>query len=307
MTSIGVLAYYDAECLAKTADIVAALSMEALEALPAAFDRKVQEVRPHPGQILVASNLRKLLEGSEIIALATHERVQDSYSLRCTPQVHGATRDALAYVRKALVTEMNSVTDNPILFKEENEVISGGNFHGQPLALALDFLGIAVAELANISERRLERLVNPALSGGLPAFLAQNGGLNSGFMLCQYSAASLVSENKVLAHPASVDSIPSSANQEDHVSMGTIAARKAKSIVENAQMVLAFELMCAVQGIDLRGGKPGKGTTCAYQVVRREIKFLSQDRELRFDVEKAQELIRKESVLREVLNLLDLQ
>jgi histidine ammonia-lyase len=242
--------------------------------------------------------MRNLLDGSEIIANATHGRVQDAYSLRCIPQIHGATRDALAYVKKAVETEINAVTDNPILFVKEGEVISGGNFHGQPMALAFDFLGIAVAELANIAERRIERLVNPALSGGLPAFLSANGGLNSGFMICQYCAASLVSENKILASPACVDSIPSSANQEDHVSMGTIAARKAQSIVENTRSVLAIELLCAAQGIDMRGGgQLAQGSKAAYQAVRKEIAYLDEDRELRLDIEKAQQLIKEETVL----------
>jgi histidine ammonia-lyase len=273
------------------------MTAEALEAIMTAYDPKVQAVRPHQGQIAVAANMRNLLDGSEIIANATHGRVQDAYSLRCIPQIHGATRDALAYVKKAVETEINAVTDNPILFVKEGEVISGGNFHGQPMALAFDFLGIAVAELANIAERRIERLVNPALSGGLPAFLSANGGLNSGFMICQYCAASLVSENKILASPACVDSIPSSANQEDHVSMGTIAARKAQSIVENTRSVLAIELLCAAQGIDMRGGQLAIGSRAAYQAVRKEIAYLDEDRELRLDIEKAQQLIKEETVL----------
>jgi len=300
MTAIGTLAYYDAECLAKTADIAAAMTGEALEVIMSAYDHKVHAVRRHPGQIEVAANMRKLLAGSEIVANATHGRVQDAYSLRCIPQIHGASRDALTYVKKAIETEINAVTDNPILFVEEDEVISGGNFHGQPMALAFDFLGIAVSELANIAERRIERLVNPALSGGLPAFLSANGGLNSGFMICQYCAASLVSENKILASPASVDSIPSSANQEDHVSMGTIAARKARSIVDNARGVLAIELMCAAQGIDMRGGKPALGSGAAYHAVREEIAYLDQDRELRLDLNIAQKLIQDETILKAV-------
>ena len=251
-------------------------------------------------QIKVAANLRQLLAESEIISGATHGRVQDAYALRCTPQVHGASRDALDYVRRAVETEINSVTDNPILFPETGEVISGGNFHGQPMALAFDFLGIAAAELANISERRTERLVNPSLSNGLPAFLCKNGGLNSGFMICQYSAASLVSENKVLAHPASVDSIPSSANQEDHVSMGTIAARKARSIIENTANVLAIELLCAAQGIDLRGGEPGKGSGAGYKAVRKAVTFMERDREIWPDMRAIEKLVRNGDILQEV-------
>lgn len=304
MTAIGVLAYYDAECLAKTADIIASMTIEALEGLMPAFDSKVHEVRPHPGQIAVAANLRKLLEGSEIISNASHGRVQDAYALRCIPQIHGAARDALNYVRGVLEIEINSVTDNPIIYAEDGDVISGGNFHGQPVALAMDLLGIAVAEIANLSERRLERLVNPFLNGGLPPFLSKDGGLNSGFMICQYSAASLVSENKVLAHPASVDSIPSSGNQEDHVSMGTIAARKARVIVENAQSVLAFELLGAAQAIDMRGGTPGIGSGTAYRTVRRGIPFMDRDRELRLDIVKAQNLIKSGAILNEVIKVI---
>ena len=300
MTAIGALALNDALCMAKTADITAAMTCEALEGITAAFDHKVHDVRPHRGQRLVAANLRSLLDKSEIIASAKHDRVQDAYALRCVPQVHGASRDVMDYVRGVLEIEINSVTDNPIIFPEEGEVISGGNFHGQPVALAMDFLCIAMSELANIAERRIERLVNPALSGGLPAFLTTNGGLNSGYMIAQYVAASLVSENKGMSFPASVDSIPSSANQEDHVSMGTIAARKASKILENAWSVLAIELVCAAQGIDIRGGKPSKGTGAAYRSVRREIPYLDKDRELRFDLEKAQELIRSNTILKEV-------
>ena len=188
------------------------------------------------------------MENSPTAEASRDLRVQDAYAIRCIPQVHGAVRDSIAYVRSVLEIEMNSVTDNPILFPEDESVISGGNFHGEPVALVMDFLGIAAAELCSISERRLERMVNPALSNGLPAFLTPHGGLNSGYMICQYSAASIVSENKVHAHPASVDSIPSSANQEDHVSMGTTAARKCRTIVKNLYSVLAFELMAAVQG-----------------------------------------------------------
>lgn len=224
-------------------------------------------------------------------------RVQDAYSLRCTPQVHGASKDAINYVKERVEIEINSVTDNPIIFPETREGISGGNFHGQPMALSFDFLGIALAELANISERRIERLVNPALSG-LPAFLVEHGGLNSGFMIVQYSAAALVSENKVLAHPASVDSIPSSANQEDHVSMGTIAARKAKDIMENVRRVLAMEIMCACQGIDLRGNKGlGNGTAPVYDEVRECVPVLTEDRPLYEDINKCEELVINNTII----------
>ncbi len=292
MTAIGSLVCYDAECLVLTADIVGALSVEALDGIPAAFDPKIQAVRPHKGQISSAAALREMLAGSKILEQANHGRVQDGYSLRCMPQVHGASRDAVGYVKGVLQVEINSVTDNPLLFPDAGEVISGGNFHGQPVALAMDFLGIALSELANIAERRIERLVNPNLSG-LPAFLTEKGGLNSGYMIAQYTAASLVSENKVLAHPASVDSIPTSANQEDHVSMGTTAARKARSILENVQYVLAIELLCSLQGIDLRGGTPGKGCKAVYQAARKRIPKLKEDRVVYLDIEKAMQIIRE--------------
>ena len=218
MTAQGVIALYDSEVLLKTADIAASLTLEALCGIPAAFDERVHAVRAHQGQIAAAENLRRILAGSELVYSQDHGRIQDAYSLRCIPQVHGASKDAFAYVESVLNREINSVTDNPIIFPEDGDVISAGNFHGQPVALALDFLGIALAEIGNITERRIERLVNPALSG-LPPFLTERSGLNSGYMIIQYTAAALVSENKVLSHPASVDSIPTSANQEDHVSM----------------------------------------------------------------------------------------
>ena len=260
MTSIGALAVYDGISINKTADIVAALTVEALNGVTDAYDYRVHRVRPHQGQINTAKNLLYLLESSQMTTRQGDIRVQDAYSLRCIPQIHGASKDAIKYVEDKVNIEMNSATDNPLIFEDTKDVISGGNFHGQPMALSFDFLGIALSELANVSERRLERLVNPALSK-LPGFLSENGGLNSGFMIVQYSAAALVSENKILAHPASVDSIPSSANQEDHVSMGTIAARKAREILENTRKVLAMELFAACQAIDLRGKKVlGKGT-----------------------------------------------
>lgn len=307
MAAVGSLAYYDALMLSKIADITGALTIEALSGLLEAFDEKVQAVRPHKGQKQVAANIRNLLQDSPIIKAAKGTRVQDAYALRCIPQVHGAVRDALRYVGEALSTEINSVTDNPILFIEEDEVISGGNFHGEPLALAFDFLGIAVAELASISERRLERLVNPALSQGLPAFLANNGGLNSGFMIIQYGAASLVSENKVYAHPASVDSIPSSANQEDHVSMGTTAARKARKIVENSYHVLAYELMAAALGIDFRNGEQGMVTKKIHDKIRSFIPFLEKDRELRNDVKAMGEWLHTGELVKLVEDCIPLQ
>lgn len=291
MTAVGALTVYDAINLVKVSDIAAALSFEAHNGVVNALDHKVHEVRPHKGQMDSARILLQLLESSKMTTRQGEIRVQDAYSLRCTPQVHGASKDAINYVKEKVEIEINSVTDNPLIFPETKEGISGGNFHGQPMALSFDFLGIALSELANISERRLERLVNPALSD-LPAFLVEHGGLNSGFMIVQYSAAALVSENKVLSHPASVDSIPSSANQEDHVSMGTIAARKAREIMENVRRVLAMEIMCACQGIDLRGNKGlGKGTSPVYEIVRKYVPMLKEDRPLYEDINKCEELI----------------
>ncbi len=291
MTAVGALTLYDSLSILKTADIAAALSFEAQEGIVDALDHRLHEIRPHKGQMETAKTLLQLLAGSQMTTRQGEIRVQDAYSLRCVPQVHGASKDAIEYVKEKVETEINSVTDNPIIFPETKEGISGGNFHGQPMALAFDFLGIALAELANISERRIERLVNPALSG-LPAFLVEHGGLNSGFMIVQYSAAALVSENKILAHPASVDSIPSSANQEDHVSMGTIAARKAREIMENVRRVLAMEILCACQGIDLRGNRGlGEGTGIVYREVRKVIPMLKKDRPLYEDINKCEELI----------------
>lgn len=291
MTAVGSLTVYDALNLVKISDIAAALSFEAHHGIVDALDHKVHDVRPHKGQIDTARIMLDLLSESKMTTKQGDIRVQDAYSLRCTPQVHGASKDAINYVKEKVEIEINSVTDNPIIFPETKEGISGGNFHGQPMALSFDFLGIALAELADISERRLERLVNPALSG-LPAFLVEHGGINSGFMIVQYSAASLVSENKVLSHPASVDSIPSSANQEDHVSMGTIAARKSREIMENVRRVLAMEIMCACQGIDMRGNKGlGKGTKPVYEAVRKSVPVLTEDRPLYEDINACEELI----------------
>ena len=254
-------------------------------------------IRPHKGQIDSARIVSDLLAGSRNVTRQGELRVQDAYSLRCTPQVHGASKDAVNYVKEKVEIEINSVTDNPIVFSETDEAISGGNFHGQPVALAFDFLGIALAEIADIAERRIERMVNSSLSG-LPSFLVKKGGVNSGFMIVQYTAAALVSENKVLAHPAGVDSIPSSANQEDHVSMGTIAARKAREILGNVRRVLAIELMCACQAIDLRGDKGmGVGTRAAYDCVRAKIPYLTEDRPLYDDINLSEALIEDGSLV----------
>ncbi len=291
MTSVGALTMIDALNLVKVADVAAALSFEAQQGVIDALQPRMHTVRPHQGQMDTAAIVAHLLKGSKNTTHQAEIKVQDAYSLRCAPQVHGASKDAINYVKNKIEIEINSVTDNPIIFGDTMEGISGGNFHGQPMALSFDFLGIALSELANISERRLERTVNPALSG-LPAYLVENGGLNSGFMIVQYSAAALVSENKVLAHPASVDSIPSSANQEDHVSMGTIAARKACEIMKNVRRVLAMELMCACQAIDLRGNKGlGIGTQPAYDTIREVCPKLVEDRPLYEDINRCEETI----------------
>jgi histidine ammonia-lyase len=279
MAGVGTLALLDSERLAKSADIISALTLEALRGITDPFRPEIQQLRPHAGQILVASNILYLLEGSDYVTVSTELRVQDPYSIRCIPQVHGATRDALSHVRRVLEVEINAVTDNPLIFTETGETLSGGNFHGQPLALAFDYLGCAIAELGSISERRLEQLLNPSLSG-LPAFLSQHGGINSGYMLTHYTAAALVSESKIFASPASVDSIPTSANQEDHVSMGGNAVRKSLLILENSFRVLAMELLCAAQGIDLSPviGSLGSGTKEAYHFIRGSVPTLKEDR-----------------------------
>ncbi|MCL2377217.1 MAG: histidine ammonia-lyase [Defluviitaleaceae bacterium] len=301
MCAVGVLAVHDAKNLMKLADISAALSMEGLNGITDAYNPALHGLRPHRGQMDTAADVLKILEGSERVTRQGEVRVQDAYSLRCVPQIHGASKDALAYVEDKLLIEINSVTDNPIILMDEDTAISGGNFHGQPVALAFDFLGIAISEIANVSERRIERLVNPMLSG-LPAFLTENGGLNSGFMIAQYAAAALVSENKVLAHPASVDSIPSSAGQEDHVSMGTIAARKAAEILFNAKRVIGIELLAAAQAIDLGDGgkKLGVGSQIAYDIIRGAVPKLEDDRELYSDFDKMAQVIDAEVITKAV-------
>ncbi|MEW8973632.1 MAG: histidine ammonia-lyase [Tissierellaceae bacterium] len=301
MTSVGAHALYDAINLSKTADIATALTLEALNGITDAYNEQVSLVRPHRGQIDTGKNLLAILENSKNTTRQGDLRVQDAYSLRCIPQIHGASKDALNYVKEKVEIEINSVTDNPLIFVDEGKVISAGNFHGQPMALPFDFLGVCISEIANISERRLERLVNPALNEGLPAFLTENGGLHSGFMIVQYAAAALVSENKVLAHPASVDSIPSSANQEDHVSMGTIAARKAYEILGNARKVVAMELITACQGIDLRGNRGlGKGSQAAYDVIRSQIPRLEKDRIMHKDINRCEEILINNEIVKAV-------
>ena len=291
MTAIAALAVSDAQVIVETADLIGAMSAEALEAVPDAFDARLHESRPHAGQLTVAANLRGYLDGSELITGAEHGRVQDAYSLRCMPQVHGASRDAVDYVRSVVEVEINSVTDNPLVFSERGDVLSGGNFHGQPIALAMDFLGIALAELAASPSAGSNASCNPALSGGLPAFLIREGGINDGYMVAQYTAAALVSENKSLAHPASVDSIPTSANQEDHVSMGTIAARQARDIVENVQYVLAIEAICACQGIELRDRPGSVGAQRVCRLIRERVAFLEEDQELSPGIEHVRRLV----------------
>jgi histidine ammonia-lyase len=278
MTAVGAVACSRAIAIAKSADIAAALSLDAFRGTLAAFDPRIHEARNQHGQKLVARNVRTIFSKPDEImnSHADCGKVQDPYSFRCVPQVHGASRDAIEYVRVVLDRELNAVTDNPLVF-EDDSVISGGNFHGQPVAIAMDFLAIAVAELASISERRIEKLTNPVMSG-LPAFLVNDSGLNSGFMISHVTAAALVSENKVLAHPSSVDSIPTSADKEDHVSMGPIGARKALEVCENAATVLAIEYAAAAQGIDLLGPlKPNVYLQAIHQAVRGIMPYLNED------------------------------
>jgi histidine ammonia-lyase len=292
MTSLAAHAYYDAHILIKSADVIGALTMESLRGIINAFDPRIHSVRKHKGQIDSAANIRKILEGSEYTTRQGEIRVQDAYSIRCTPQIHGASRLALDYVAGVCATEMNAVTDNPLVFTDSGDVFSGGNFHGQPMAIASDTLGIAMSEIGSVSERRIAKLVDPAMNHGLPAFLVKQGGINCGFMIPQYVAAALVSENKVLAHPASVDSIPTSAGQEDHVSMGTIAARKAATIVGHVKMILGIELMCAAQAIDLQEKrKMGKGTEAAYKAIRSKVEMMENDRIFTGDQNVSAELV----------------
>ena len=290
MAALGTLCLCETVRLCKAADIAGAMSLEALKGSTRPFDERLQAARPHPGQAEVARNMRELLGESEIAE--SHKdcgKVQDAYSLRCMAVVHGASRDALAWARQVLEREINSVTDNPSVFLTEGggaDIVSGGNFHGQPLALALDLAAMAVAELANISERRVEQLVNPALSTGLTPFLAPSSGLHSGFMIAQVASASLVSESKVLCHPASVDSIPSSAGKEDHVSMGSISAKKLVSVVRNTRNALAIEIMTAAAGLDQRAPlKPSRGVRRAWATVRDKVQPFTEDRPLYRDIE----------------------
>jgi histidine ammonia-lyase len=293
MLGVGALALLAAETLADSADVIGALSCDALHGTDVAFDERIHRARPHAGQLKAAENLRTMLKGSEI--RESHRdcgRVQDAYSLRCMPQVHGAVRDALAYCRRAFEIETNSAVDNPLVFPKQGDVISGGNFHGEPVAFALDFLAIALAALAGISERRLERLVNPSLNEGLPPFLAADAGMNSGFMMAQVTAAALASENKVLAHPASVDSITTSGNKEDYVSMGMTAAIKLRKVVENSRNVLAIEAVAAAQALDfLLPLKTSKRGRAAHATIRAVSPRVDHDRSLAPDFERVAALI----------------
>lgn len=292
MTSVAAHALADAQMLKKAADIVGALTVESLRGIKNAYDPRIHEVRRHSGQRDVAENMRRLLAGSDYVTSQGELRMQDSYSLRCIPQIHGASRLAIDYVASVAENEMNAVTDNPIVFVDTGDVFSGGNFHGEPMAIASDTLSVALCEFANVSERRIAKLIDPALNHGLPAFLVKHGGINCGFMVPQYAAAALVSENKVLAHPSSVDSIPTSAGQEDHVSMGTIGARKAAQILENVRAVLGIELICAAQALDLQEKRRlGAGTQAAYDVIRAVVDFMEEDRILYKDQKAAAQLI----------------
>jgi histidine ammonia-lyase len=297
-TAVGALAVAEALRLARSADVVGALSLDALEGTDVAFDPRIHAARPHPGQAASARNLVRLLAGSAV--RESHRacgRVQDAYSLRCMPQVHGAARDAIGYAAGAHVVEMNSATDNPMVFADTGEILSGGNFHGQPVAIAADLLAIAAAELGAISERRTERLVNPALSG-LPAFLAREGGLHSGLMMAHVTAAALASESKSLAHPASVDSIPTSAGKEDHVSMGPTAAWKAARVVANTGRVLAVELLAACEALDFRRPlRSSEALEAVHARVRQSVPTHGQDRVLGPEIEALAELLRTGAIL----------
>jgi histidine ammonia-lyase len=298
LTAIGALAYLRAARLVRLADVAGAMTLEALKGSFVPFDPRLQAVRPHPGQVATAENFRRLLQDSDVnVSHQNCGKIQDSYTLRCIPQVHGGVRDALAYVAAALSCELNAATDNPLVFPAEGEVLSGGNFHGHPVAIALDTLAVAVAGLCGFVERRIERLVNPQLSE-LPAFLVESSGLNSGFMMAQISAAALVAETRVLASPASVESIPTSGNKEDFVSMGWYAAVKAAQVVERLATILGLELLCAAQGLDfLQPLRPGRGAARAHDIIRQAAPHLTADRVLRPDLDRVLALIEDGALL----------
>ena len=296
MGAVGALALHRAERVTRLADVAGAMSLEALRGTPVAFDKRIHEARPHPQQALVATHLRNLLEGSEIrdSHLKNDPRVQDAYSLRCMPQVHGAVRGALAHAREIVEIETGSATDNPLVFAETGEVLSGGNFHGAPLAMAFDYAAIAITDLISITERRIDRLVNPDSNEDLPPFLTEQAGTASGFMMLQVTAVALLSEAKVLSHPAGVDNVPTDGGKEDHVSMGMTAATKLRSIVDLAELTTAIELITAAQGLEFREGMaPGRGAKAAYEIVRARVSRLTADRSMSQDIEKIVEAIRE--------------
>ena len=306
MAAVGCLAADQARTLTQTADIVAALSLEALQGTPRAFDARLHALRPHAGQVACAAHLRALLEGSELVRCDQDKNLHDAYTLRCIPQVHGAVRDVVEHVEHVLGIELNAATDNPLIFQQGDDgiALSGGNFHGEPVAPAMDYLGLALTDLGNMSERRIARLLDPATNGGvLPPALTEQGGLHSGFAILQYTAAALASENKILAHPASADSIPTSANAEDHVSMGATAARKAAQIVEHVETIVGLELMCAAQGIDFRRQRQptlrlGKGSAAAYAAIREQVPFIVSDEVLYPHIERARSLVHSGQIAR---------
>lgn len=308
LTAVGALATYDAVELLKLSDIAGSLSLEVHSGISSPFEENLHTIRPQSGQLATARNIRHLIEDSQYITEATQEHVQDPYTLRCIPQIHGASKDSIAYVKEKVEIEINSVTDNPII-TPSGEVISGGNFHGEPLAQPFDFLGIAAAEIGNISERRVERLVNTHLSK-LPSFLVKHPGVNSGFMITQYACAALVSENKILAHPASVDSIPSCENQEDFVSMGTIAARTAADIIKNSRRVVATEIMAACQALNIQEHQQGlgKGSQVAYDTFRKSVSFIENDKDIEIydELNKATAVLENQDLLHAVEQTVDL-
>jgi len=315
MMAIAALTIHDAEKLIKTAEVAVALTLEALQGVVDAFSDRIHKVRPHEGQVLTAQNIRKLIEESQLVqtgrqAMEKIQRPHDPYSLRCAPQVLGTARDAIAYTKRTVEVEINSATDNPLVFSEDETCLSGGNFHGQPLSLAMDLLGIALTIVGNISERRTARLLDEKLNNGLPAFLIPpeaKKGLHSGLMTVQYTAAALASENKVLAHPACADSIPTSANFEDFISMGVTAAQKAMQILENVEYIIAIELLCAAQAIEFRGSeKLGKGTKKAYSTIRETVPMLREDRVLSEDIEKIRKIVKTGIILNEVEKTLEI-
>lgn len=308
MTAQGVVNWLESETLAYQSEWIAAMTMEALHGITDAFHPAIHEARGYSEQVAVAQRMLEWLEGSKLVTKQGEKRVQDAYSLRCIPQIHGASWQVLSYVKEKLEIEMNAATDNPLIVEDGEVVISGGNFHGQPIAFAMDFLKIGIAELANVSERRIERLVNPQLNEGLPPFLSPQPGLQSGAMILQYAAASLVSENKTLAHPASVDSIPSSANQEDHVSMGTIGARHANQIIQNARRVLAIEAFCAMQGVEYRGTElMSPSLSEKWHEMRLFVPSITEDRIFSMDVEKLNAYLKEKTAREKVKHSLNAQ